>query len=69
MKKKQIQFPKHDLELEDMSKFDLQQIKSAGIRLIVDTPIEGQVEAIVQSFMSHLHAKGYKIVKIGDSNE
>jgi hypothetical protein len=65
--KKQIQFPKHDLELEDLSDFDLQQIKSDGIRLIVDTPVSGQVEAIIKSYNSYLHSKGYKITKVKDN--
>lgn len=62
--KKQNPFPKHDLEFEDISDLDLRQIRSNGINMIVTTPVSGQMEAIIKSYNSYLHSKGYKIVKV-----
>lgn len=54
----------HDLHIEDVSSWDLQNLRSQAIRKLVDTPENDNVRAIIDTFMSHLVAKGFRIVKV-----
>lgn len=62
-KQRRQKYRDHDLVTEDLKPMDLETIRGGAIRGFVETRKSDNVELIVDSFMSFLTSRGYRIVK------
>lgn len=58
----------HEIRVEDLSKFDKDDIKQLAIKDFTDSIRATQLECTVQGFLKFLRQKGYKVIKDGSDD-
>lgn len=59
---RKIKYQHHDIAIADISDLDALIIKGQAVHCLVNTKENDNVRAIIDAFMGHLAAKGFRIV-------